>query len=106
MDGVLHMKILVFGASGGTGRRIVEQALAEGDLVTALARDSAKMRFAHKNLRVVRGDISRYDSVESAVTGQDAVLSALGVRLPARTVILIVLACLIVKRLLALTGPT
>ena len=99
------MKILVFGASGGTGRRIVEQALAEGHLVTAFARERSRIRIAHENLRVVRGDISRYDSVEAAVSGQDAVLSALGVRLPVPTVILIILACLIVKRLLALTGP-
>jgi len=100
------MKILVFGASGGTGRRIVEQALAEGHLVTAFARESSRIRIAHENLRVVRGDISHYDSVEAAVAGQDAVLSALGVRLPVRTVVLIVLACLIIKRLLALTDPT
>jgi len=100
------MKILVFGASGGTGRRIVEQALAGGHLVTAFARESSRIRIAHENLRVVRGDISHYDSVEAAVAGQDAVLSALGVRLPVRTVVLIVLACLIIKRLLALTDPT
>jgi len=100
------MKILVFGASGGTGQRIVEQALAEGHLVTAFARESSRIRTAHENLRVVRGDISRSDSVEAAVTGQDAVLSALGVRQPVRAVLLIVLACLIIKRLLALTDPT
>lgn len=99
------MKILVFGASGGTGKRIVEQALAQGHLVTAFARDPARIRVAHQSLRVVRGDISSSDSVEAAVTGQEAVLSALGVRLPVRAVILIVVICQIVSRLLALRGP-
>lgn len=99
------MKILVFGASGGTGRNIVEQALAQGHVVTAFARDPARIRVAHKNLRVVGGDISRSDSVEAAVTGQEAVLSALGVRLPVLTVLLIAVACQVIKRLVALPGP-
>jgi putative NADH-flavin reductase len=99
------VKILVFGASGGTGRRIVEQALGQGHFVTAFARDPARIRIAHDNLRVVRGDISGYASVEAAVAGQDAVLSALGVRLPVRTVVLIILACQIVRRLVPLPVP-
>jgi putative NADH-flavin reductase len=99
------LKILVFGASGGTGRQIVEQALGQGHFVTAFARDPAKIRTAHDNLRVVRGDISRYDSVEPAVAGQDAVLSALGARLPVRTVLLIIVACQIVRRLVPLPAP-
>jgi putative NADH-flavin reductase len=99
------MKVLVFGASGGTGRRIVEQALAEGHLVTAFARERSRIRIAHENLRVARGDILLYDTVEAAISGQDAVLSALGVRLPVRTIILTVLVCLIVSRIAALTGP-
>lgn len=99
------MNVLVLGASGGTGRRIVEQALAEGHLVTAFAREHSKIRIAHENLRVVRGDVSHYDSVEGAVTGQGAVLSALGIRLPVRIIVLIVLACQIVTRLVTLPRP-
>ena len=99
------MKLLVFGASGGTGRRIVEQALAHGHIVTAFAREPARVRVTHENLRVVRGDISRPDSVEAAVSGQDAVLSALGVRPPVAAVILIAVACQFVHRLVALSRP-
>lgn len=37
------MKLLVFGATGGTGRELVEQALAHGYEVTAFVRDPAKL---------------------------------------------------------------
>lgn len=75
------MKLLVFGASGGTGSRLVQQALEQGHMVTAFARDPAKILVTHANLRVVRGDILDSDSVDAAVAGQDGVLSALGTRL-------------------------
>jgi putative NADH-flavin reductase len=92
------MKLLVIGATGGTGRRIVQQALQQGHVVTAFAREPRKLRLAHANLRVVQGDVLKPDTVESAVVGQDAVLSALGVRLPIRILILIVVACQIIVR--------
>ena len=99
------MKLLVFGASGGTGGRLVRQALQQGHVVTAFARDPEKIRLTHDNLRVVRGDILDPESVETAVTGQDAVVSALGIRLPVRIVILIVAACQIIIRTVALSRP-
>jgi putative NADH-flavin reductase len=84
------MKILVFGATGGTGARLVQQALEQGHVVTAFARDPGKVKRTHENLRVVRGDVLRAETVDAAVAGQDAVLSALGIRLPIRVLILIV----------------
>jgi putative NADH-flavin reductase len=77
------MKVVIFGATGGTGRELVAQALAQGHVVTAFARDPAKVRVKHENLRVVKGDMLDENAVAQAVAGQDAVLSALGVRLPA-----------------------
>ncbi len=99
------MKLLVFGASGGTGRRLVQQALAQGHIVTAFARDPGKIRQAHANLRVVRGDILDADAVDAAVAGQDAVLSTLGTRLPVWIVVLIVVVCQIIVRTVALLRP-
>src|SRR5438067_7183131 len=99
------MKLLVFGASGGTGGRLVQQALQQGHVVTAFSRDPGKIRLHHDNLRVVRGDILHSESVENAVTGQDAVVSALGTRLPIRTVLLIVAACQVIVRTVALSRP-
>lgn len=71
-------KVLIVGATGGTGRQLVEQALERGHVVTALARDPSALRIEHPRLTVVRGDVLDYRSVEAAVRGQDAVLSALG----------------------------
>jgi putative NADH-flavin reductase len=97
------MKVLVFGATGGTGRQLVRQALEQGHVVTAFARDPGKMHLVHDNLRVVRGDILEPASIETAVAGQDAVMSALGIRMPVRILILIILACQIIIRMVTLS---
>ncbi len=73
-----RLRVLVIGATGGTGRRLVQQALDQGHQVTAFVRDPAKLRIEHDNLRVVKGDVLDYASVESAMRGQSAVLCALG----------------------------
>ena len=73
--------VLIVGATGGTGRELVTQALERGYLVTAMARDPAAVQIKQINnarLRVVRGDVLDYPSLESAVKGHDAVLCALG----------------------------
>jgi len=72
------MKLLIFGSAGGTGRQLVEQALAQGHAVMAFTRDPAKLDIKHANLKVVQGDVMDFTSVEKAVQGQDAVLSAIG----------------------------
>ena len=73
-------RLLVIGATGGTGEQIVRQALERGLEVTALARDPAKVRATHPNLRVSRGDVLDPATLDAAVEGQDAVVSALGHR--------------------------
>jgi len=73
------MKLLVFGATGGTGRELVKQALAQGHEVTAYARNPAKLgAIAHARLQVVRGDVLDAAAVEQAVPGHDAVVCAIG----------------------------
>ncbi len=72
------MNLLIIGATGGTGRELVKQALEQGDNVTALVRNPAKVTVQHPNLTVVKGDVLDSVSVENAVRGKDAVLSALG----------------------------
>jgi len=73
-----RLRVLVIGATGATGRQLVQQALEQGHQVTAFVRDPAKLNMAHANLRIARGDVLDYASVESAMRGQSAVLSALG----------------------------
>lgn len=72
------MKLTIFGASGRTGRPLVEQALAAGHTVTVLVRDPARLPAGHAGLTVLKGDVLRAEDVERAVAGADVVLSALG----------------------------
>jgi putative NADH-flavin reductase len=73
------MKLLIFGSTGGTGRELLKQALEQGHSVTACARNPAKIvDIKHATLQVVRGDVLDPAVVESAVEGQEAVLSTIG----------------------------
>jgi len=71
------MRIVVFGATGGTGSQVVRQALAAGHEVTAVIRRSGALA-AQQRLQVVVGALDEMDVVENAVRGQDVVISALG----------------------------
>jgi putative NADH-flavin reductase len=72
------LRVLIVGATGGTGRQLVAQALQRGYVVTALARNPGALDITHPRLRVVRGDVLDAASVDEATRGQDAVVSALG----------------------------
>lgn len=72
------MKLLIIGATGGTGLELIKQALDAGHQLTALVRNPDKLKITHPDLRIVKGNVLDYAKVEEAVTGQDAVLSALG----------------------------
>jgi uncharacterized protein YbjT (DUF2867 family) len=71
-------RVLIVGATGGTGRQLLAQALERGYEVTALVRVPGKLSLEHPHLTGVKGDVLDYSSVEKAVRGQDAVISALG----------------------------
>ena len=76
--GTPRHRLLIVGATGGTGRQLVTQALERGHEVTALVRDPSRFPIEHRNLRVIQGDVLDPRSVQEAVRGQDAVISALG----------------------------
>jgi len=71
-------RVLLIGATGGTGRQLVTQALERGYAVTALVRDPSRLQVDHPQLTVIQGDVLDEGSVEAAMRGQQAVLSALG----------------------------
>jgi putative NADH-flavin reductase len=73
-------KVLVIGATGGTGRSVVTQALDAGHTVTAIVRNPDKLALHHDRLRVLACDITGGGpTLPGAVRDQDAVISALGV---------------------------
>jgi putative NADH-flavin reductase len=80
------MRLTIFGATGGIGRELLEQAAAAGHEVTAAARDPAKLGQVPAGTRVVQADLEAPAPgvLESAVAGADAVLSAVGPRPMAR----------------------
>lgn len=72
------MNLLIIGATGGTGRELVTQALAQGHVVTAFVRSPSRLNISHERLTIAKGDVLDVPAVENAVRGKDAVLSALG----------------------------
>ena len=76
------MNILIVGASRGIGRQLLEQALAAGHSVSALARNPAQLPGQRARLRIVKGSVLDAATAAQAVAGQGAVCCTLGVKTP------------------------
>jgi uncharacterized protein YbjT (DUF2867 family) len=75
------MNITVFGATGGTGRHVVEQALDTGHRVVAVVRDPARLAVPPRDgLTVATARLDDRAAVLRAVADADAVVDALGAR--------------------------
>lgn len=76
------MKLAIVAATGGVGRELLDQAIADGHEVTAVVRNPAKL---DREVRSVAADLSAPDpaALRAAVQGADAVLSAFGPSGPA-----------------------
>jgi len=73
------MKVTVLGATGAVGQHLVHALRAKGDTVTAYVRNEAKIPAAwNGTVRVVVGEITDAEAIDKAITGADAVASALG----------------------------
>lgn len=70
-------KVAIFGASGRTGRELVQESLRRALEITALVRSSAALE-PTPQLRVLTGNALDPEDVYKTITGQDAVLCALG----------------------------
>ena len=70
--------IALFGATGKTGRRVLDRALAAGYGVRALVRAPERLKREHPNLTVIRGDVLDSSAVAEVVAGADVVLSLFG----------------------------
>ena len=72
------LKLVVIGASKGTGKAIVEEALARGHYVTAVARNPSALVLEHVKLTRVAADVTDPKTLEGLFEGAHAVLIALG----------------------------
>ena len=73
------MKILIIGGSRGIGRAMLECAVRRGSDVTVLARFPEKIDADESKVTILKGDVLNKDDLTSAVKGQDAVCSCVGV---------------------------
>lgn len=106
------MNVLILGATGGVGQHLVRQGLGRAHRITALVRHPEKLTGVANGLTVLQGNVLDARAVEAAVTGQAAVVYAVGVRRPGRTTLFsdstrILLDAMIrhaVRRLVCITG--
>lgn len=74
------MKVALFGATGRTGRPLIDEGRKRGTEVTVFARSGSA--FHDPDVRVVRGSLTDVTLLREAISGADAVLSALGPTAP------------------------
>ncbi len=72
------MRIIVFGATGKTGRHVVTAALEQGHEVTAFGRSVDRIDITNDALHLHRGDALDPESVGGAVVGHQGVIVCLG----------------------------
>jgi uncharacterized protein YbjT (DUF2867 family) len=73
------MRIAVLGATGQTGRRVVEQAVTRGHQVSALARDPRALGVQAGGVTWFRADAFDLNSLITALEGSDLVISTVGI---------------------------
>lgn len=73
------MRILILGATGRTGKHILEQSLHKGHIVHVLVRDKSKLNLSHNQLHIFEGNPANITAIEQAMKGCEAVLSALNI---------------------------
>ncbi|MFG3268137.1 NAD(P)-dependent oxidoreductase [Streptomyces sp. NPDC054884] len=72
------MKLLILGATGPTGRHVLDLAVRSGDSVTAFVRNPAALGDLAEQVTTVTGDATSHRDLAAAAAGHDAIVSALG----------------------------
>jgi len=72
-------RLIVFGATGGTGQEVVKQALELGHEVTIVVRRPLLSGLQHPRLKIIQGDVLAASTFIKSMQGMDAVISCLGV---------------------------
>ncbi len=76
------MKLIVLGATGGTGLEIVRKAIEHGHSVTAFVRSPERLKPFQDRITVTQGDLLNNAELERVIQGHDAVVSGFGPRVP------------------------
>src|SRR5258706_1822454 len=76
------MKLVVLGATGGTGLEIVRKAIEHGHSVTAFVRSPERLKLFQDRITVTQGDLLNSAELERVVDGHDAIVSGFGPRVP------------------------
>jgi uncharacterized protein len=71
------MNILVLGATGRVGSKIVAYALRDNHKVTALVRTPEKIKIVNENLTIIQGNVLSKDDLLHSIKGVELVISAL-----------------------------
>lgn len=72
------MRILLLGATGRTGKWVLQQALEAGYNVHVLARNTGRIT-PHKNLKIIEGDVTSTKDLSEAIEGCSGAISCLNV---------------------------
>jgi putative NADH-flavin reductase len=72
-------KVIVFGATGGSGKQVVEQALEAGYEVKAIIRKPETFNINHPNLKIIKGDVLQPITFQDELKDVTAVMSCLGI---------------------------
>ena len=72
-------KVLVVGATGGTGRATIDALVKRGHQVTAFSRHAESLENSSDRVTLLNGDATKPEDVERAVAGHDAVIITLGI---------------------------
>jgi putative NADH-flavin reductase len=76
------MKLLVLGATGGTGLEIVSQAMERGHEITAFVRAPERLKKFEDRISIVQGDVLSSSELQRVIEGHDGILSGFGPRVP------------------------
>jgi putative NADH-flavin reductase len=94
------MKLIILGATGGTGTCLAGRALAAGHEVTAIVRDPSRLTLpAQPRLRIVTADVMDPASLGPAMVGAEAVITAIGPRGTGPTTVIRDSVCSIIQAL-------
>lgn len=74
----MALSVVILGATGGVGKAAAVKSLENGDSVTLLVRDPARLDPATKGANVITGDATKPEDLKKALENQDVLLFTIG----------------------------